>query len=67
MIRKHIPSPAEQAQILRVKLVARRGDWKYIADQSGIGYSWLSKFGMGQITNPTVTQLQALHEYLEAS
>ena len=35
-----------------------------ISEASGVGIHWLRKFACGQITNPTVNNLQQLHDYL---
>ena len=50
----------------RVKalLEKRKGDWRSIADESNVSYSWLSKFVNGYIPNPGYTTLKGLHEYL---
>lgn len=50
--------------LVRTALVRRRGDWQRIADESGISYSWLSKFVNGHIDNPGFGTLKKLHEYL---
>ncbi|HNU11737.1 MAG TPA: hypothetical protein PKJ45_10325 [Rubrivivax sp.] len=49
---------------VRELLIKRRGDWKLIADQSGISYSWISKFVNGHIPNPGFTTLRDLFRYL---
>lgn len=46
---------------LRAALESRRGDWQAIADQSGVSYSWLSKFANGHIPNPGYETLKKLH------
>ena len=52
---------------VRALLDARRGDWKAIADESGVSYSWLSKFVNSHIDNPGFVTLKKLHEYLSAT
>lgn len=52
--------------VVRAALVRRKGDWQAIADESGVSYSWLSKFVNGHIDNPGFTTLKKLHAYLEA-
>ena len=49
---------------VRALLDARRGDWKAIADGSGVSYSWLSKFFNEHIDNPGYGTLTKLHAYL---
>ena len=50
--------------IVRAALVRRKGEWQVIADESGISYSWLSKFVNEHIENPGFGTLKKLHEYL---
>lgn len=45
---------------LRELLGARKGDWETIARESGVSYSWLSKFYNGHIGNPGYETLKAL-------
>ncbi len=52
---------------VRVALVRRKGDWQAIADESGVSYSWLSKFVNGHIDNPGYGTLKKLHAYLQES
>ncbi len=49
---------------LRTQLAARGRGLHRIADESGIPYSWLSKFRCGEISNPTVRSLLRLENYL---
>ena len=35
-----------------------------IAAETGLDYSWLSKFSQGRIPNPGVKSVQTLHDYL---
>jgi len=47
---------------VRDALIARKGDWAAVAKDSGVSYSWLSKFVNGHIDNPgfaTLTKLDA--------
>lgn len=37
-----------------------KGDWKAIADASGVTYSWLCKFAQDKIPNPGVLTLHKL-------
>jgi transcriptional regulator with XRE-family HTH domain len=49
---------------VRELLGARKGEWQSIASQSGISYSWLSKFFNGHIDNPGYQTLRSLHAVL---
>jgi transcriptional regulator with XRE-family HTH domain len=51
---------------VRDALVARKGDWQRIANESGVSYSWLSKFVNGHIDNPGFGTLKRLHAHLIA-
>ena len=51
--------------VLRL-LDARRGDWQAVAEQSGVSYSWLSKFANGHINNPGFGTLVKLANALDA-
>jgi transcriptional regulator with XRE-family HTH domain len=53
--------------LVRAALVRNKGEWQTIADESGVSYSWLSKFVNGHIDNPGYMTLKKLHEYLSAS
>ncbi len=48
----------------RELLEKRRGDWKQIAEESKVSYSWISKFVNGHIPNPGFATLRDLHKYL---
>jgi transcriptional regulator with XRE-family HTH domain len=37
-----------------------------LAEQSGVTYSWLTKFVDGRITNPTIANLQKLEKVFKA-
>lgn len=45
-------------------LNARKGDWLAVAAESGVSYSWLSKFANGHIENPGFGTLTKLHDSL---
>jgi hypothetical protein len=38
------------------------GHLRLIAKASGLSYSWVNKFGRGEITNPTINSLQAIKD-----
>lgn len=39
-----------------------RGNWAAVEKQSGVSYSWLSKFARAEINNPTIDTLQAVQD-----
>lgn len=39
---------------------------RIIAANSGVGYQWLAKFSQGRISDPGVSKVQQLHDYLSA-
>ncbi len=45
-------------------LDARKGEWREIADASGVPYSTLCKIAQGVIPNPGVLGVQALYDFL---
>jgi len=45
---------------IRSNLNLRRGRWAELARQSGVSYSWLSKFARGLIENPGLRTLERL-------
>lgn len=49
---------------VRSELERRRGDWQTVAKESGVSYSWISKFMNGHIDNPGFATLKELHAYL---
>lgn len=51
---------------VRDLLNKRRGDWRLIAEQSGVSYSWISKFVNGHIPNPGYATLRDLRSKLHA-
>lgn len=42
----------------------RRGDWRAVAADARVSYSWLSKFANGRIDNPGFLTLKRLHRVL---
>ena len=45
-------------------LGSKKGDWLAIARESGVSYSWLSKFFNGHISNPGFATLVKLYQVL---
>jgi transcriptional regulator with XRE-family HTH domain len=39
-----------------------RGSWAAVEKQSGVSYSWLSKFARAEINNPQINTLQAVSD-----
>jgi hypothetical protein len=54
-------------EIVAQYLTARKGEWEYIAVQSGVSYSWISKFMNSKIPNPGSQTLKKLRTWLEAN
>lgn len=53
--------------MVRTELNRRRGEWPTIATESGVSYSWLSKFVNEHIDNPGYETLKRLHAYLQST
>lgn len=49
----------------RERLVRFRGQYRQFCNETGVDYSWLSKFANGKIPNPTVQSLEDLGKALE--
>ena len=45
-------------------LQARKGQWRQIANATGLDYSWLTKLGQGKINDPGVRKIQILSDYM---
>jgi len=52
---------------IRSNLNLRRGRWAELARQSGVSYSWLSKFARGLIENPGLRTLERLSAAMDES
>ena len=48
----------------QVSDLASRHELRRFSARSGMSYSWLSKFGAGKITNPTINKLDELRQHL---
>lgn len=48
-------------------LQRRKCSLEQIAKESGIGYSWLTKFSSGEIPDPGIKRVEDLYRYLVAS
>ena len=51
-------------QQVKTALAARKGEWQEVAKQTGVSYSWISKFMNGHIENPGFATLKSLHAAL---
>ncbi|QTD88901.1 hypothetical protein [Burkholderia anthina] len=49
--------------LIRTELLARKGDWPRISQETDISYWWLTKFAQGRIENPGVRVLEKLQQY----
>lgn len=54
----------ELDQQVKAALAARKGEWQEVAKQTGVSYSWISKFMNGHIENPGFATLKSLHAEL---
>jgi len=58
------PNDHVSAAELRAQLEAKKGSWQAVANDSGVSYSWLSKFTNGHIENPGHQTLLAIRDAL---
>ena len=47
-------------------LIASRGKFRTIAEETGLDYFWLSSVAQGRIEDPGVRKMQRLYDYLTA-
>jgi hypothetical protein len=47
------------------KTAKEYGRYRIVADESGVDSSWLSKFAVGTITNPTVANVAKLESFFK--
>jgi hypothetical protein len=50
---------------IRAELLARKGTWRDICNDTHLSYWWLTKFAQGRISNPGATNLEVLKIYFE--
>jgi hypothetical protein len=55
----------ERTQVL-LKRAHARDSLREIADAGSVPYDWLKRFANGDIPNPGIKNLQALHDYLNS-
>ena len=46
-------------------LVVQTGDYRSLADSTGVSYHWLQKFACGLMSNPTVQNLAKVEAYFK--
>lgn len=46
---------------------AERGDYRIVAEQSGVTFHWLQKFAIGKIPNPGVKNIAKLEDFFLAN
>lgn len=49
---------------LIVRLIERKGEWKKIAQGTGVSYSWITQFANRKLNNPGYRTLKRLDAYL---
>lgn len=47
------------------RLESRKGDWKQIADDADVSYSWLTKLAQKKIPNPGIKTIERLEKVLK--
>lgn len=52
-------------ETVRERVNAAKGQWPVICKETGLGYSWLSKFAADRIPSPAWKRIQALAEYFQ--
>lgn len=50
-------------ETIRENLNSFRGAWPTVCSETGLDYSWLTKFAQGKIPNPGFIKIQALNDY----
>jgi transcriptional regulator with XRE-family HTH domain len=52
-------------EFVKGRLTAAKGQWPTICRETGLRYSWLSKFAQDRIPNPGITKIQRLADYFQ--
>lgn len=52
-------------ETLIARLQQTKGNWRVICAETGLGYSWLTKFAQRQIPNPGIKRLEILRQHFE--
>ncbi len=47
-------------------LTAQHGNYRRVAELSGVNFHWLQKFAIGAIQNPTIENIAKLQEFFES-
>lgn len=51
-------------RVEQIKQIAEeRGDYRAVADKSGVTFHWLQKFAIGAIPNPSVKNIAKLEQF----
>ncbi len=50
---------------VKASLESTKGEWPSVCRDTGIGYSWLTKFAQGKIPKPGYKQIETLRVYLQ--
>lgn len=50
-------------QIIKDRLESSKGTWPSVCEQTGLDYSWLTKFAQGKIPNPGYAKVSALADH----
>ena len=48
---------------IRERLNACKGTWPKVCEDTGLDYSWLTKFAQGKIPNPGYAKVSVLHDH----
>lgn len=48
---------------IRERLNACKGTWPKVCEDTGLDYSWLTKFAQGKIPNPGYTKVSVLSKH----
>lgn len=62
-----VPMSQELDIEVRSLLQAKRGEWRRIANEGGVSYSWVSQFVRGKIPNPGFATLKRLHRLMKTA
>lgn len=55
--------PTSQA-VVKARLSRLKGQWKRIADESGVPYKTIKNLMQGRVTDPRSSTIERLHNYL---
>lgn len=52
---------------VKKQLLARKGQWRIIANDADVGYQWLTKLMQGKFDDPGVKKIENLYNYFKKS